>query len=36
MLAAALRQGISPESTYISRELTFDFEDEHYEIHNYD
>ena len=36
VLAAALRQGISPDSTYISRQLTFDFEDEYYEIHNYD
>ncbi|CAN5703337.1 PBP1A family penicillin-binding protein [soil metagenome] len=36
VLAAALRDDISPESTYISRELTFDFEDEYYEIHNYD
>jgi penicillin-binding protein 1A len=36
VLAAALKDDISPESTYISRELTFDFEDEYYEIHNYD
>ncbi|MBA2534516.1 MAG: transglycosylase domain-containing protein, partial [Rubrobacter sp.] len=36
VLAAALRDDISPESTYISRELTFEFEDEYYEIHNYD
>jgi penicillin-binding protein 1A len=36
VLAAALREGISPESTYISHELTFDFKDEYYEIHNYD
>jgi penicillin-binding protein 1A len=36
VLAAALREGISPQSTYISRELTFDFKDEYYEIHNYD
>jgi penicillin-binding protein 1A len=36
VLAAALRDDISPESTYISRELTFDFGDENYEIHNYD
>jgi membrane peptidoglycan carboxypeptidase len=36
VLAAALKQDISPESTYISQDLAFDFEDEHYEIHNYD
>jgi penicillin-binding protein 1A len=36
VLAAALRDDISPESTYVSRDLTFDFEDEYYEIHNYD
>ena len=36
VLAAALRDEISPESTYISRGLSFDFEDEYYEINNYD
>ena len=36
VLAAALRDGISPQSTYISRELNFRFQDEYYEIHNYD
>ena len=36
VLAAALEQDISPESIYISQDLTFDFEDEYYEIHNYD
>ena len=36
VLAAALREEISPESTYISRGLSFDFEDEYYEINNYD
>jgi penicillin-binding protein 1A len=36
VLAAALRDGISPESTYVSRELNFHFQDEFYEIHNYD
>jgi penicillin-binding protein 1A len=36
VLAAALEQDISPESTYVSQDLAFDFEDEHYEIHNYD
>src|SRR5215212_10437345 len=32
----ALRDGISPQSTYVSRELNFHFQDEFYEIHNYD
>lgn len=36
VLAAALREDISPESTYVSRGLAFDFGNEHYEIHNYD
>ncbi len=36
VLAAALRENISPESTYISHNLTFDFENEYYEVHNYD
>ena len=36
VLAAALKEGISPESTYVSRQLAFDFQDEYYEIHNYD
>ena len=36
VLAAALRDDISPESTYISRELNFHYQDEFYEIHNYD
>jgi penicillin-binding protein 1A len=36
VLAAALKKDISPESTYISQELTFNFNDEYYEIHNYD
>jgi len=36
VLAAALRDNISPGSTYISHELTFDFQNEYYEIHNYD
>ena len=36
VLAAALKEDISPESTYISQELTFDFNDEYYEINNYD
>ncbi len=36
VLAAALRDEISPKSTYISRGLSFDFENEYYEINNYD
>jgi membrane peptidoglycan carboxypeptidase len=36
VLAAALREDISPESTYVSHELTFDFQNEYYEVHNYD
>jgi membrane peptidoglycan carboxypeptidase len=36
VLAAALREEISPESTYVSHELAFDFQDEHYVINNYD
>ena len=36
VLAAALKDDISPESTYISHELAFDFQNEYYEIHNYD
>jgi membrane peptidoglycan carboxypeptidase len=36
VLAAALKEDISPQSTYVSHELTFDFNDEYYEIHNYD
>jgi membrane peptidoglycan carboxypeptidase len=36
VLAAALRDDISPQSTYISRELNFSYQDEFYEIHNYD
>jgi penicillin-binding protein 1A len=36
VLAAALRDDISPQSTYISRELNFYFQDQFYEIHNYD
>jgi penicillin-binding protein 1A len=36
VLAAALKDGISPQSTYISHELSFDFHNKYYEIHNYD
>ena len=36
VLAAALKEDISPQSVYVSRELTFDFLDESYVINNYD
>jgi penicillin-binding protein 1A len=36
VLAAALRDDISPQSTYISRELKFYYQDKFYEVHNYD
>jgi penicillin-binding protein 1A len=36
VLAAALRQNISPESLYVSHELNFTFQDEYYSISNYD
>ncbi len=36
VLAAALKENISPESVYVSQELIFDFQDEHYVINNYD
>jgi membrane peptidoglycan carboxypeptidase len=36
VLATALRQNISPESLYVSHELNFRFQDEHYSISNYD
>ena len=36
VLAAALREDISPESIYVSHTLAFDFADEHYVINNYD
>ena len=36
VLAAAIKEDISPESTYISQDLAFDFKDEYYEVHNYD
>jgi penicillin-binding protein 1A len=36
VLAAALREGISPESTYVSQELSFSFQDRGYVIGNYD
>ena len=36
VLAAALKENISPESVYVSQELNFEFQDEHYVINNYD
>ena len=36
VLAAALKKNISPESIYLSKELSFNFQNEHYVIHNYD
>jgi penicillin-binding protein 1A len=36
VLAAALKENISPESIYVSQELNFDFQGEHYVINNYD
>ncbi len=36
VLAAALKKGISPESTYVSRELEFNYQDEEYVVNNYD
>ena len=36
VLAAALKEDISPESVYVSRELSFSFLDEDYVINNYD
>ena len=36
VLAAALRDDISPQSTYISRGLNFYYQDKFYEVHNYD
>jgi len=36
VLAAALKEDISPESIYISHDLAFNFQDEYYEIRNYD
>lgn len=36
VLATALKEGISPESTYVSRELNFSYQDEYYVINNYD
>nr|MBA2512129.1 transglycosylase domain-containing protein [Rubrobacteraceae bacterium] len=36
VLAAALKEGVSPESTYLSQDLNFSFQDEYYAIENYD
>ena len=36
VLAAALKEGVSPESTYISEDLNLSFQDEYYAIENYD
>jgi penicillin-binding protein 1A len=36
VLAAALKKGISPETTYVSQDLNFSFQDEYYAIGNYD
>ncbi len=36
VLAAAIKEDISPESTYVSQDLAFDFQNEYYEVHNYD
>jgi penicillin-binding protein 1A len=36
VLAAALKENISPQSVYVSRELNFDFQNEHYVVDNYD
>jgi penicillin-binding protein 1A len=36
VLAAALKENISPESVYVSRELNISFQDENYVINNYD
>jgi membrane peptidoglycan carboxypeptidase len=36
VLAAALKEGISPASVYVSRELNFSFLDEEYVINNYE
>ena len=36
VLAAALKKDISPQTTYVSEELNFSFQDEYYAIENYD
>ncbi len=36
VLAAALRENISPQSTYVSRELSFDFQERDYVVANYE
>jgi penicillin-binding protein 1A len=36
VLAAALRENISPQSTYVSKELSFDFQEKDYVVVNYE
>ena len=36
VLATALREGVSPESTYVSQELRFRYQEERYVVNNYD
>ncbi len=36
VLAAALKKDISPETTYVSQDLNFSFQDEYYAVENYD
>jgi membrane peptidoglycan carboxypeptidase len=36
VLAAALKRGVSPESTYVSRRLEFVYQGENYVVNNYD
>jgi membrane peptidoglycan carboxypeptidase len=36
VLAAALKQNVSPYSVYVSQDLNFSFQDEYYAIENYD
>ena len=36
VLATALKQGVSPETTYVSQSLDVSFQDRNYTIHNYD
>jgi penicillin-binding protein 1A len=36
VLAAAIKKDISPETTYVSQDLNFSFQDEYYAIENYD
>ncbi len=36
VLAAALKEDVSPQSVYVSRDLGFTFQNEYYEVSNYD